>query len=354
MATNHFESASKLIDEFERRHKNDFESVAKDARRLMDICQEIGRSWSGSFAGWHGRMYFRDFQKPTLHEQFDGEWGGLHGIPDGWEEKDAPAVEQKIDQVMGNGFSVKSFEDKLENLGTLLGDLKADIEVELSAINFDELPKEKALWESIEQSSLGKPKVEYINANLPKTMMSRDSEAMRQGMCIPSWIYYAGVAHEGEKVSEFLTNFRKQITRLAKQMETRVSAGARTSPYKGLDGIHEDILAKCADLYVQGAYAEAVEKSFKVVRDRLRKLTGYETGSEAFGKGKLHIKGAAASNVDADFNKGVQFLMMAIDMFRNEKSHTSDAKIDDPARAYRYLALSSLALSFLDNAEIRP
>jgi uncharacterized protein (TIGR02391 family) len=106
-------------------------------------------------------------------------------------------------------------------------------------------------------------------------------------------------------------------------------------------------------LYEKHEYAEAVEKGFKVVRDRLRKLTGYETGSEAFGKGKLHIKGAAAPNVDVDFNEAVKFLAMAIDRFRNEKSHTSDAKIDDPFRAFEYLCLSSLAMRLLDAAEIK-
>jgi uncharacterized protein (TIGR02391 family) len=117
--------------------------------------------------------------------------------------------------------------------------------------------------------------------------------------------------------------------------------------------LHPEILDKCGKLYSDGYYPEAVGKSFLIVRDRLRKLTGYETGSEAFGKGNLHIKGAAADNVDEDFNEGVKFLTMAIDRFRNEKFHTSDANISDPARAYQYLALSSLAMSFLDNAEIR-
>ncbi len=90
------------------------------------------------------------------------------------------------------------------------------------------------------------------------------------------------------------------------------------------------------------------------MRDKLRKLTGYETGSESFGKGKLHIKGAAATNVDKDFNEAVKFLLMAIDRFRNEKSHTSDAKIDDPARADDYLRLSSLAMNLLEDTEILP
>jgi len=115
--------------------------------------------------------------------------------------------------------------------------------------------------------------------------------------------------------------------------------------------IHPEIKTKCLSLYRSKSYAEAVEKSFKVVKDRLRVLTSYETGSDAFGKGHLHVLGASAQNVDNDFNKAAQFLMMAIDMFR--KSHTSDAKIDDPIRAYQYLAMSSLALSLLENTEIK-
>ncbi len=120
-----------------------------------------------------------------------------------------------------------------------------------------------------------------------------------------------------------------------------------------LSVLHPDIHTKCQSLFAKEEYPEAVEKGFKVVRDRLRNLTSFETGSEAFGKGKLHIKGAAAPNVDQDFNDAVKFLTMAIDKFRNEKSHTSDAKIDDPQRAYEYLTLSSLAMHLLDQAEIK-
>lgn len=147
---------------------------------------------------------------------------------------------------------------------------------------------------------------------------------------------------------------------IAKILPPADKKGAVTAPVEKstapvpLSGIHAQIVLKCNGLYEAKHYAEAVEKSFKVVRDRLRVLTGHERASEAFGKGKLHIKGAAAPNVDADFNDGAKFLMMAIDMFRNEKSHTSDANISDPARAYQYLCVSSLAMTLLDEAEIHP
>lgn len=120
-----------------------------------------------------------------------------------------------------------------------------------------------------------------------------------------------------------------------------------------MESLHPEIYAKCRKLYEGGDYAEAVEKSFKLVRDKLRALTGYESGSEAFGKGHLYIDGAAAAHVDEDFQNGVKFLTMAIDRFRNEKSHTADGNISDPIRAYEYLRLSSLAMHLLERAQIR-
>jgi uncharacterized protein (TIGR02391 family) len=117
-----------------------------------------------------------------------------------------------------------------------------------------------------------------------------------------------------------------------------------------IESLHPEIYAKCRNLYEGGDYAEAVEKGFKIVREKLRALTGYETGSEAFGKGHLYVDGAAATHVDEDFQHGVKFLTMAIDRFRNEKSHTADGNITDPIRAYEYLRLSSLAMHLLEGA----
>lgn len=137
------------------------------------------------------------------------------------------------------------------------------------------------------------------------------------------------------------------LDRLIERLELAVG---KSPDAIAMDSLHPEILAKCRALYEGGAYPESVEKSFKLVRDRLRALTSYETGSEAFGKGRLYIDGSAAAHVDADFQDGVKFLAMAIDRFRNEKSHTADGNISDPIRAYEYLRLSSLALHLLESA----
>jgi uncharacterized protein (TIGR02391 family) len=149
------------------------------------------------------------------------------------------------------------------------------------------------------------------------------------------------------------TNVRYGIMKLEGLIERLQLALPESEDVAGIKSLHPEIYSRCHTLYAGGEYPEAVEKGFKVVRDRLRSLTSHETGSEAFGKGKLYIEGAAAAHVDDDFQNGVKFLTMAIDRFRNEKSHTADANITDPIRAYEYLRLSSLAMHLLDRGIIR-
>jgi uncharacterized protein (TIGR02391 family) len=143
------------------------------------------------------------------------------------------------------------------------------------------------------------------------------------------------------------------VDRLKSLVERLQLAVTQSPDATALASLHPEILSKCQGLFDRGDYAEAVEKGFKLVRDKLRLLTGHETGSEAFGKGRLYINGAAAAHVDDDFQNGVKFLTMAIDRFRNEKSHTADGNISDPVRAYEYLRLSSLAMHLLDGAQVR-
>jgi uncharacterized protein (TIGR02391 family) len=149
------------------------------------------------------------------------------------------------------------------------------------------------------------------------------------------------------------TRLEQGVSHLESLIERLELAVGASRDATALESLHPDIYSKCRKLYESGDYAEAVEKSFKIVRDRLRALTGHETGSEAFGKGSLYIDGAAASHVDDDFQNGVKFLTMAIDRFRDEKSHTADGNISDPIRAYEYLRLSSLAMHLLEGGQVR-
>lgn len=345
-----------LVNKFKQEHGDILKRIAQLSDNLAEACNKIERSWSGSFAGWHGNMYYGDFKIPSIHQRFSGEWGGIHGIPSGWDEKQPEQICVKIEELVGNGFSIKEFENELKNLRKAAENIRQEIVITLSSLDLSSMSKEKELVEQLEKFVFGSTKNDFIVARFPKTLMSRDSEALRQGMCTPAWLYYEGIALEGKSICMAIEEFFTLSDRLTRQLKNimKPDRKAVAADHDPLKNMHPQIYAKCHELYEKSAYAEAVEKSFKIVRDRLRKLTGYETGSEAFGKCKLHIKGAAAANVDVDFNNAVKFLTMAIDQFRNEKSHTSDARIDDPIRAYEYLRLSSLAMNLLENTEIAP
>lgn len=332
-------------------------SIIELCKRMQETCRRVERSWSGSFAGWHGRMYFKNFEIPSISEKFSGEWGGINGIPDGWEEKQPEEVKAEIERLAGKNLSFDNLEKEIKKIKEDADGFRNEIIILFSNIQFNQrLEKERDLFNRMENFKFGDTKEDFVSQNLPKAIMTRDTEALRQGICLPSWLYYDSVAFEGRSICEAIEEFTKIVERFIRQIEIKAKSSNKTKPNSAtiLTALHAEIYKKCNDLYTKGVYPEAVEKSFKVVRDRLRELTGYETGSEAFGKGKLHIKGAAAQNVDKDFNDAVRFLTMAIDRFRNEKSHTSDAKIDNPMRAYEYLRLSSLAMNLLDNAEILP
>lgn len=283
---------------------------------------------------------------------FSVEWGGINGLPENWIDRSLEEVKTAIAHLVGENFSVDAFEKAIENLARETEDFETNVELFISSIVGKDSTHPLVGFERVEP---GKKLKAFLRSSIPRNVMTRDSGALAQGTRVPTIIYYDAVVYEAESlvndVQQFLKRCRHFITWYQLQSPTRANSSPKP-PLTDLSLLHHAIFSKCQHLFETGAYPEAVEKSFKVVRDKLRNLTTHETGSEAFGKGKLHIKGAAATNVDQDFNEGVKFLTMAIDKFRNEKSHTSDGNITDPQHAYEYLTMSSLAMHLLDRAEI--
>jgi uncharacterized protein (TIGR02391 family) len=348
------EHLSQQISVFKTAASPIVERLSKDARQIMTACRRIGRSWSMSFAGYHGLLYYQDFQQPSLERCFSPEWGAIRGLPDGWNQRTPEEVRKAIEKIIGPKFSI----DKVETLATELAERANDLRTSLIDRLSDAATTSRTdrIFSEIKKLSFGGIKDGYIKAQIPNRVATRDSRAALQGTCIPPHLYYEGVGVEAEAVSKGVVEFIKLLDRL---IESIREMGLNTSEVSEipLETLHPEICAKCEKLYRDGSYPEAVEKSFKIVRDRLRDHTSHETGTKAFGRGNakgksLYVKGAAAPNVDKDFNEAVKFLTMAIDYFRNEKSHTSDAKIEDPVRAYEYIRVASLALHLLDGAEL--
>ncbi len=95
-------------------------------------------------------------------------------------------------------------------------------------------------------------------------------------------------------------------------------------------------------------YYHSFEEAYKIVRQKLRNLTGEEKANQAFSETNIEkIFGHKAKNdAEKDFFDGVKFINMAIQMFRNEKAHTP-AKQLDRNLAIHYISLASLAYELI-------
>lgn len=95
-------------------------------------------------------------------------------------------------------------------------------------------------------------------------------------------------------------------------------------------------------------YYHAVEEAYKIVRQKLKGLSGEEQAHKAFCDENFEkIFGhAPKDDAEKDFFEGVKFLNMAIQRFRNEKAHTP-AKSLDKNLAIHYISLASLAYELI-------
>lgn len=113
--------------------------------------------------------------------------------------------------------------------------------------------------------------------------------------------------------------------------------------------LQNDVFNHVKSLLESGHYFNAVEESYKVVRDKLSSIAGTEKATDSFNENNyIKIFGhQAQSRAEKDFFEGVKFLHMAIQFLRNEKSHTSARKLDKNL-ALHYIVLASLAYGLIN------
>jgi uncharacterized protein (TIGR02391 family) len=92
-----------------------------------------------------------------------------------------------------------------------------------------------------------------------------------------------------------------------------------------------------------------VEESYKIVRAKLKSITGKEKAHEGFKEDNYEIifGHKPQNDADKDFFEGVKFLHMAIQNLRNEKAHTP-AKELNKNLAIHYIVLASLAYDLIN------
>ncbi len=325
-------AATKQLSLLLKEYKPELETIAKIT---IKICEPIEKSWSCSWIGYHANLYFKDFQQPSIKEMFNIEWGGINGYDPGWQSRSLDEIWNYIQVKSIIKFDIDNANEKFNELQETADNLKTLLELN----SIDEV-----LTHKIKDINTNITLQDYIKARKPTNIVSRDSEAIYQGIKIPPHIHCQSFAHallQNILSAEKLLKFKTLIVN-SKDIPSSVAFKENELQY-----MNPKLIEKVGKLYADKYYSEAVGKGFSVVKDRLRDITGKENGFPAFDDAGLYIKGSAAENVDAAFQEGVRRLLGSIDKFRNEKFHTSEGNIKEKEKALSYLHMCNLALSFL-------
>ena len=79
----------------------------------------------------HDAVLRKDFEKPTLYDQFNVEWGTLNGVPPGWQERTVDEVKLRIQEL--SAVDLDALEKEYNSFEGAQTELRDDIVVELDS-----------------------------------------------------------------------------------------------------------------------------------------------------------------------------------------------------------------------------
>jgi len=205
------------------------DSVEKPLTALQNAADQVGRSFSGSWLGYHSRVYYRGFNPPPAGANFSQEWGLKDlshtslGSRGDWQEYDYAGVVAHIES-LANYPDLDAARDAAHNADQTFDSAKSEIlsvlETELANQSDAFLVKLKSDLEKLE------PMTQFDVARhwSPEgQIMTRDMIAMGQGNTVPAHINAAA------KVASFHHSFVicKEAADIAKKAASHLERKAR-------------------------------------------------------------------------------------------------------------------------------
>lgn len=203
---------------------SDFENYESDEiSALADSANNIGRSWSGSWFGYHSRVYYDNFQIPPPGAEFSQEWGFQDvfsmGTRGKWREYRFDDVVQLIKDEAGNPDLTTIFTDG-EKAKEIFEQVKSQV-LSIVYTNFD--PEKdnflKGLIEKIEKTK-NYTESDFVAAHRPTgKMMSRDIIAIEKGLVTPPHMAVLAKAAAAKQPFQTCKELKKHILKLASHLE---------------------------------------------------------------------------------------------------------------------------------------
>ena len=161
--------------------------------RINDAVRIIQRSFCGSWIGYHAHVYYLDFQPPPPGHHFSAEWGFQNAFSNptspNWQEVTLEAVEAEVQRLTGgtdisplrkrSKEVIRQFKQEQSQLVSLLN----------AALEETRLGNIEELRDNAKSLKPFFPSDDIAESYMPKSVWSRDSLAMAQGVLTPYHVH---------------------------------------------------------------------------------------------------------------------------------------------------------------------
>jgi hypothetical protein len=224
----------------EAKLKHDIDHGLTRADRLREAVKIVGLASSGSWVGWHSRMYYGDYEQPPVNDSWDAEWGGLHGFSDIWRERTHAEVQTEVERRAG--LTLADLAATADRVREVCQPLQREVLTILSPIcDIAGLETEAGLLGRLETLEWIVSPSHYVRAIAPKHMMSRDSHALNQGMHAPIHVDVDAAIVSNRSTLGTSEQFLHDAIRLARQIKAKLTAAEGIARVRAPSDQHVDM-----------------------------------------------------------------------------------------------------------------
>ncbi|MEG2955014.1 MAG: nucleotide-binding protein [Hafnia sp.] len=218
-----------IADQLPDYSKKDFSELEK----IVNVADDIGKAWSGSWLGYQSRVYYANFASPPPGANFNMQFGlrdmYTMGTKGDWREYEFEGVTNLIYEESGN-IDLDIYKEQADDAAEIFESAKGDV---LSTIyaNKSKLHSDDKFLEDLIKKIEGMKiyhESDYVKVQMPSgKFMSSDMNAMSQGFRTPPHIaVIAKVAALRESFNRCM-ELKKEIIKLGSHISNIESRDVR-------------------------------------------------------------------------------------------------------------------------------
>ncbi|MGE0325374.1 MAG: TIR domain-containing protein [Polyangiaceae bacterium] len=195
--------------------------------RLAAAIGAMGRAWSGSWIGYHSRVYTEGLRDRRPGESFDSEWGAGGGFASTmrgeWAEYDVDTVRKAtLAEANVSDEEWRELASIAHEVGDTFDDVKGDVLPTLDAVLATHADNTiQGIRADIASLKSHNSQRSFVMALAPKQYMSRDGRAMNEGLQVPAHVQLQVELAEHLSYGMQIDELGKQIRHVTKYLEKR-------------------------------------------------------------------------------------------------------------------------------------